>query len=66
MNNIKILCCDRINISERIDVNKRSESKVCNICYYWYFLKRFKIQLHVCNGLYELLMISMNFSDITI
>ena len=66
MNYIKILYCDRINISEGTDVNKRSESKGCNICHYWYFLKRFKIQSHVCNGLYELLMMSMNLNEITI
>ena len=28
-----------IDVSERTDVNKTSESKECDICYYWYFLK---------------------------
>ena len=27
----------RIGISEEIDVNKTSASKVCDICLYWYF-----------------------------
>ena len=29
---------DRTDVSERIDVNKTSESKECDICHYWYFL----------------------------
>ena len=29
---------DRINVSERIDVNKTSTPKVCDICHYWDFL----------------------------
>ena len=37
MNNIKILHCNRTDVSEGIDVNKTSESKVCDICHYWYF-----------------------------
>ena len=28
---------DRIDISEGIDVNKRSASKECNICHFCYF-----------------------------
>ena len=28
---------NKIDISEGIDVNKTSESKECDICYYWYF-----------------------------
>ena len=40
MNNIKMLYYDRIDVSERIDVNKTSESVECNICHYWYFLKK--------------------------
>ena len=29
-----MLCSDRIDISERIDVNKTSASKECDICHY--------------------------------
>ena len=29
---------DRINVSERIDVNKTSTPKVCDIFHYWDFL----------------------------
>ena len=33
----KMLEYDRIDISEKIDVNKTSLSKECDICHYWYF-----------------------------
>ena len=67
MNNIKILHYDRIDASERIVVNKTSEWKECGICHYWYFLnKEFKFQPYVCNRCHDLLMMSMNLSDIHI
>ena len=56
-----------IDVSEGINVNKTSESKECNIYHYWYFLyKGFKFQPDVCNGCHNLLMISMNLSNIAI
>ena len=33
-----MLNIDRTDFFERIDVNKTSESKECDICHYWYFL----------------------------
>ena len=67
MNNIKMLCYDKIDVSEEIDVNKTSATKECDICHYWYFLnKGFKFQTNVCNRRHDLLMISMNLSDIAI
>ena len=39
MNNIKMLCYDRIDVSEGIDINKIRVSKERDICHYWYFLK---------------------------
>ena len=45
-----MLCYDRIDVSEGIDVNKTNKSTQCDICHYWYFLnKGFKFQSHVCN-----------------
>ena len=35
MNNTKMLCSDRIDISEGSDVNKTKESRECDICHYW-------------------------------
>ena len=62
-----MLYYDRVDISERIDVNNTSKSKVCNICHYRYFLnKGFKFQRNVCNRCHDLLMMSMNLSDVAI
>ena len=45
-----MLYFDRIDVSEGIDVNKRSESKECDICHFWYFLgPGFKFQPNACN-----------------
>ena len=49
------------------DVNKTSETKEYGICHYWYFLdKGFKFQSDVYNGSHDLLMVSMNLSNIGI
>ena len=62
-----MLCYNRINFSEGIDVNKTSESKERDICNNWYFLnKGFKFQPNECTRCHDLLMTSMNLSDITI
>ena len=53
--------------SEGIDVNKTSESKECDIFHYWYFFKySFTFQTNLCNNCHDLLMMSVNLSDITI
>ena len=55
---------DRIVISERIDVDKVSSSKECNICHYWYFLDEgFKFQPDVCSGCHDVLK-SINLDNI--
>ena len=57
----------RIDISKGIDFNKTSASKECDICHYWYFLNySFKFQPNVCNRYHDLLMMSMNLSNIAI
>ena len=67
MNIIKILCYDRIEVSEVIDVNKMNESKECGICQHWHFLnKGFKFQSYVYMGCHDLVMISINTNDIAI
>ena len=54
-------------ISEGIDVNKTSASKKCDMFHYWYFLNySFKFQINVGNRYHDLLMMSMNLSDIVI
>ena len=65
--NIKMLYYYRIDVSEGIDVNKTSASKECDFCHYWYFLNySFKFQPNICNRCHDLLMMSVNFSDIAI
>ena len=62
-----MLYYDRIDVSEGIDVNKTSASKECDICYCWYFLDySFKYQANACNRCHDLLMMSINLSDIAI
>ena len=62
-----MLYCDRIDVSEGIDVNKTSASKEGDICHYWYFLNfSFKFQPNACNRFHDLLMMSMHLSDIAI
>ena len=55
----------RTDISEGIDVTKSSDSKECTICHYWYFKHGFKFQKSFYNGCHDLLMLSLDISDIT-
>ena len=62
-----MLYYDRIDDFEEIDVNKTSASREWDICRYWYFLNySFKFQTNVCNRYHDLLMMSVNLSDIVI
>ena len=62
-----MLCFDRIDIFEEIDVNRTIASRECVICHYWYFLNySFKFQPNVCNKSHNLLMVSMNLGDTAI
>ena len=46
-----MLECDRIDVSERIDVNKINGLRECIICDYWYLVKiNFRGQPKVCDG----------------
>ena len=62
-----MLYYDRIEVSVGIGFNKTSEWKECHIYHYCYFLKQgFKFQPNVSNRCHDLIMTSMNLSDITI
>ena len=51
-----MLYFDRIEISERINLNKTNELKECDNCHYCYFLnKGFKFQSNVGNRCHDLL-----------
>ena len=62
-----MLYYDKIDVLEGIDVNKASASKECDVCHYWYFFNySFKFQPNACYRCHDLLMMSMNLSDIAI
>ena len=64
---MEMLYYDRIDVSKGISVNKTSASKECDIYQYWYFLNySFKFQPNVCNRCHDLLMMSVNLSNIAI
>ena len=58
---------DRIDISDRIDVNKTNKSKECVLCHYWYFLdKNFSYGPHLCDGSYNIMQKSNDLKNIAI
>ena len=62
-----MLECDRIDISEGIDVNKANLSKQCDICHYWYFKNiGFKYETYLCNGYHDIMQKAMSFNDIVV
>ena len=58
---------ERIDISEGIDINKTNKSKDCMLCHYWYFLdNNFSYGPYLCDGCYNIMQKSNNFTNITI
>ena len=65
--NIKMLYHDRIDVSEKTDVDKTSASKECDICHYWCFLNySITFQPNICSKCHDLLIMSINLSNIAI
>ena len=58
-----MLCYDRIDISEGIDLAKSNNSKESMICHYQFFNHGFKFHDSVCNGCHDLTMLSVTISD---
>ena len=57
----------KIDISERIDVDKTNKSKECMLCHYWYFLdKNFSYGPYLCNGCYNIMQKSIDLKNIDI
>ena len=57
----------RIDVFEGINVNKTSALKECDIYHYWPFLNySFKFQPDASNRCHDLLMMSLNLSNIAI
>ena len=62
---LQMLYFDRIDVPEGLDVNNTNASKACDICHHWYFLNySFKFPPNFSNNCHDLLMMSMNLSDI--
>ena len=58
---------NRTDISERIDVNKKSASKECDICHYWYFKDiGLKYEQYLCNGCHDLMQKAVSFNNVDI
>ena len=60
----KMLECDRIDISEGVDVNKTSLPKQCDICYEKDI--SFRYEPHLCNGYNDLMKKAMSFNNVAI
>ena len=62
-----MLKCDRINISEEIDLNKTNASNKCDICHIWYFKDiNFKYEPYLCNDCHDLTQKAISFNNATI
>ena len=62
-----MLECDRIDISEGIDINKTNKSKECMLCHYLYFLdKNFSYGLYLCGGCYNKIQKPADFKNIAV
>ena len=64
-----MLECERIDISEGIDVNKTNISNKCDICHFaiWHFKDiGFKYEPYLSNGCHDLMQRAMSFNNIAI
>ena len=58
---------DRIDISEKIDANKTSLLKECDICHYWYFKDIcFKYEQYLCKCCNNLILKAMSLNNAAI
>ena len=58
---------EKIDVSERIEYNKTSASKECELCGYWFFKDiGFKFKEHICNGCHDLLAMAHSLKNIAI
>ena len=56
---------NKIDITERIDLNKTNKSKECMFCHCWYYLnKNFSYGPFTCNGCYNIVQKSIDFKDV--
>ena len=62
-----MLKCNRVDISEGIDINKTNASKERKSCHYWYFKDTgFKYEPYLCNGCHSSMQKAISFNDVAI
>ena len=62
-----MLQCERVDISEGINIDTTNASKECKICYYWYFKDiGFKYESYLCNGCHGFMQKAISFNDIAV
>ena len=60
-----MIAYERIDISEKADVDKTNKSKECMLCRYWYFLhKNFSYGPYLCEDCYNFSQKSIDFKNI--
>ena len=62
-----MLPCEKIDVSEGMDINKTCLSKEYELCRYWYFKDNgFKFEEHVCNKCHNSLTMAYSLKNIAI
>ena len=61
-----MICYNKIDLIEEIDIAKSVNCNECIVCQNWYFNHRFKFQNSVCSCCHDLTMLCLNLSDISI
>ena len=65
--NYKSLQCEKIDPSERIDINKSNKLKDCVVCHYLHFKDiGYKFDPCVCNKLHDISMMTYELGNIAI
>ena len=62
-----MLQCERVDISEGINIDTTNASKECKICYYWYSKDiGFEYESYLCNGCHGFMQKAISFNDIAV
>ena len=62
-----MLQCEKIDVSEGMDINKTCLSKEYELCHYWIFKDNgFKFEEHVCNECHNSLTMAYSLKNIAI
>ena len=65
--NVKMLYYNKVNVSERTDVNRSDKLKECMICRYWYFKDiGYKYEPEICNRCPDTSMLTYGLENIAI